>query len=176
MTRTALYRHYDVTGRLLYVGITNHLTDRDARHRAVSDWFHQVQRSDTQWCVSREHALALERVAIEFEKPIHNKAHSAPIAPVVLVKPKPNAAAGDALKQFLKANRIRQTDFARRIGVGQSNVCKYIALKVIPSIDTAVAIEAETLGCVPVSLWRKTHAPTSAPQYPVSPVVSVGAV
>lgn len=74
MSRTALYRHYDAEGRLLYVGITDCLSARDKQHREVAAWHKDVVRSETQWCVSRQHAAALERVAIRFERPVYNVA------------------------------------------------------------------------------------------------------
>ena len=75
MSRTALYRHFDAEGRLLYVGITDHLGERDKQHAATSVWHHAVIRSDVQWCLSREHAAELERVAIRHEGPLYNLAH-----------------------------------------------------------------------------------------------------
>ena len=154
MTRTALYRHYDAQGRLLYVGISDVLPERDRQHSATAHWFNDVHKTETQWCLSREHAADLERVAIKHEKPAHNKMHAAEAEPIRAVKVvEKGIAAGPALRAFLKQNRIRQGDFARRIGVGQSCVCKYITNKVTPSIDAAIAIERETLGSVPVSIW-----------------------
>ena len=74
MTRTALYRHYDAAGALLYVGITDCLSGRDKQHAATAHWHADVARTETEWCVSRDHALALESVAVQFEAPLHNKA------------------------------------------------------------------------------------------------------
>ncbi|MBC22308.1 MAG: hypothetical protein CMJ32_00120 [Phycisphaerae bacterium] len=76
MSRTALYRHYNRDGCLLYVGVTDDLSARTEAHERGSDWFASVARTDIQWCLSREHALALEAVAIVHEKPAHNRAHS----------------------------------------------------------------------------------------------------
>lgn len=72
MRRTALYRHFDAEGRLLYVGITDGLTQRDKQHAHFSSWHDDVEETKTQWCLSRQHALDLEAVAIRHEKPIHN--------------------------------------------------------------------------------------------------------
>lgn len=72
--RTALYRHYDATGRLLYVGITDCLSERDKRHAATSHWHGEVHRTLTEWCLSRQHAIELEAVAVRHEKPLHNVA------------------------------------------------------------------------------------------------------
>jgi len=80
MPRTALYRHYDAEGRLLYVGVTDCLTERDKQHASKSVWHKDVARTDTEWCLSRDHAFALERVAIEYERPLHNVQFSAEAA------------------------------------------------------------------------------------------------
>lgn len=72
MTRTALYRHFGANNELLYVGVTSHMTARDKQHSYSSPWHHLVVRSETQWCETRAHALALERVAIQFELPEFN--------------------------------------------------------------------------------------------------------
>jgi len=74
MTRTALYRHYDAEGRLLYVGITDCLSERDKQHAATSHWHGNVHRTVTEWCLSRQHAMDLEAVAVRHEKPLHNVA------------------------------------------------------------------------------------------------------
>jgi len=78
VTRTALYRHYDVAGELLYVGITADLEARTKAHKAQSAWFADVGYTKTQWLDCREHAAALERVAVQFEKPLHNLANAGP--------------------------------------------------------------------------------------------------
>lgn len=74
MTRTALYRHYDKAGTLLYVGITDALAARDKQHLQDASWFKDVSSTSTQWLETREHARALESVAIQHENPIHNVA------------------------------------------------------------------------------------------------------
>ena len=72
MARTALYRHFDADGRLLYVGISDCLSARDKQHVATAHWHDQVARTETQWCLSRPHAAALEGIAINFESPAFN--------------------------------------------------------------------------------------------------------
>ena len=79
--KTALYRHFDADGRLLYVGISDALSARDQQHRAVAPWHSQIVRTETQWLNSRDHAVALERVAIQYEKPLHNLANTRALLP-----------------------------------------------------------------------------------------------
>lgn len=72
MTRTALYRHYDAEGQLLYVGISDCLSERDKQHAATSHWHARVSKTTTIWYDTRLDALAAEREAIRHEKPMHN--------------------------------------------------------------------------------------------------------
>ena len=76
MTRTALYRHFDVDGALLYVGITCGLGSRDTQHLRNESWFPEVHHSTTEWLNTREHARSLERVAIVHESPKYNIANA----------------------------------------------------------------------------------------------------
>ena len=75
-TRTALYRHFDVEGRLLYVGISLNAVARLAQHRETAHWFGQIARIEVEWHESRMLAEAAERKAIKAERPAHNLAHA----------------------------------------------------------------------------------------------------
>ena len=83
----ALYRHYDRQGRLLYVGITDNMTRRSKEHSG-NDWWKEVDDTRVQYLDTRPHAEALERVAIQFEKPLHNVALN-PEARRKLIRPLP---------------------------------------------------------------------------------------
>jgi hypothetical protein len=71
-TATALYRHFDSEGCLLYVGISLNAIARLANHRLTSHWFETVARVEIERFRSRQAALAAERKAIRTEKPLHN--------------------------------------------------------------------------------------------------------
>lgn len=79
-TPTALYRHFDGDGRLLYVGISLSAVARLAQHAHGSRWSHDIRRVDVEMHQTREAALAAERCAIVNEKPFYNKAVGAPFA------------------------------------------------------------------------------------------------
>jgi hypothetical protein len=68
---TALYRHFDSDGRLLYVGISLSAIIRLAEHRA-SPWFDDIARVEIERHPTRKAALAAERKAIRDERPLHN--------------------------------------------------------------------------------------------------------
>lgn len=70
-----LYRHYDDTGRLLYVGITD--AGRGGRrwneHANDKPWFPLVARSEISHPYpTRADALYAEAVAIRDENPVYN--------------------------------------------------------------------------------------------------------
>lgn len=75
--RTALYRLYDVTDQLLYVGISS-----DPRHRWKSHalfnaetWWPRVSHKEVEWFDSRLAAAEAEVTAIKTEIPKHNTRH-----------------------------------------------------------------------------------------------------
>ena len=70
--KTALYRHYDKNGTLLYIGVSLHAVQRLIDHRDKSHWFEDITRIDVQWYLSRSEAYAAEKHAIKTEKPKHN--------------------------------------------------------------------------------------------------------
>lgn len=70
--KTALYRHFDKDGVLLYVGISVCPVSRFKQHIGQSEWVYQVARIDVEWITSRREALAAEDKAIDIERPIWN--------------------------------------------------------------------------------------------------------
>jgi len=75
--RTALYRHWDVDGNLLYVGISLSAVHRLTQHKRDSHWHDQIANMTIEWFETREEALEAERTAIQLERPIFNKMHKA---------------------------------------------------------------------------------------------------
>jgi predicted GIY-YIG superfamily endonuclease len=69
---TALYRLFDASGVLLYVGITRNIPVRFARHEAEKDWWPQVARKMATLYGSREDAEKAESAAIDTEAPVCN--------------------------------------------------------------------------------------------------------
>ena len=72
----ALYRHFDMFGQLLYVGITLRTSSRLANHAATSQWVQFADHEAAVWYPSRAEAEKAEREAIEIEKPIFNKIYA----------------------------------------------------------------------------------------------------
>lgn len=70
-----VYRHYDASDRLIYVGCSGAPKTRNEQHRATTWWFDQVARSRYTVYPNREYALEMERQAIAAENPKWNIRH-----------------------------------------------------------------------------------------------------
>lgn len=68
----ALYRYFDSTDRLLYIGISGDLAMRDTTHISRSRWMELAARSAIERHLDLESLKAAERRAIETERPIFN--------------------------------------------------------------------------------------------------------
>jgi hypothetical protein len=71
-TRTALYRHFDAAGQLLYVGISNDALRRLLQHKDRAGWYEQIRRVNVEWLPDRAAALSAEAGAIRQEAPLWN--------------------------------------------------------------------------------------------------------
>jgi len=71
--KTALYRHYNAEGDLLYVGISNDPTRRFEDHIKDKPWVYHVSRVTVEWYRNRYIAAMYETAAIRWEHPLHNK-------------------------------------------------------------------------------------------------------
>ena len=71
-TTTTLYRFYDDTGALLYVGISKHALRRLTEHQTGQPWWSEVARSTMEHFDTREEAAEAELVAIRTEGPLFN--------------------------------------------------------------------------------------------------------
>lgn len=70
-----LYRFYDASGALLYVGITCNPSGRFQRHKKTKLWWHSVARIEMEQYPDRAALAAAERAAIHVEHPRHNVMH-----------------------------------------------------------------------------------------------------
>jgi predicted GIY-YIG superfamily endonuclease len=73
--KTALYRHFDKQGRLLYIGVAVDPKKRESAHRCYSPWAADIHEIRVEWLEDRHAALVAERSAIQAEKPLHNILH-----------------------------------------------------------------------------------------------------
>jgi hypothetical protein len=72
----ALYRFFDASGQLLYVGITNNPARRFTQHGVSRDWWHEVETIRMERHDDREAVLAAEKRAILAEGPRYNVKHN----------------------------------------------------------------------------------------------------
>lgn len=73
---THLYRHFDSTGRLLYVGISYNVMKRMKDHSKASHWFTEVSRIEVDLFPCRADAEIAEYRAIKAERPMYNDKHN----------------------------------------------------------------------------------------------------
>jgi hypothetical protein len=77
-----LYRHYDPSGDLLYVGISLEPLRRQKRHSEKAAWRNMICQIVIEPFATREDALAAERLAIRIEFPRFNDVHNGHRHPV----------------------------------------------------------------------------------------------
>ena len=70
--RHELYRFYDASGDLLYVGITGSVRLRTSRHRTTQPWWDLVATMTVQRFETRAESEIAERIAIRDEDPVFN--------------------------------------------------------------------------------------------------------
>lgn len=68
-----LYRFYNESGQLLYVGVTNSCSRRWAEHAEVQPWWDQVATIRIERYPDRDAVLRAERWAIHAQRPRHNQ-------------------------------------------------------------------------------------------------------
>lgn len=139
---TAVYRHFDADGHLLYVGVTNDPKRRLAEHKCRSVWADQIADISVKWVYSREDALAIEAEAIATEAPIFNGGQVSDPMPT-----------GDAMRDWMAASRVSQQDIATAYGVSGATISHMISGKRRVSLKFAVFIEDITEGAVPCRYW-----------------------
>lgn len=79
-----LYRMYDASRRLLYVGLTMNVSQRFATHRGEKPWWPSVATIQLQHFATRSEVEAAERAAINAEQPRYNVVHKARTAVATL--------------------------------------------------------------------------------------------
>lgn len=73
---TSVYRYYDASGKLLYVGTADQWERRACDHSKSKPWFGDVRRVELHFFATRKEALEAERMAIVAEHPEQNTVHN----------------------------------------------------------------------------------------------------
>ena len=71
-----VYRVYDATGRLLYIGSAKDLEQRMKNHRSLSCWHPLAEHVTAESYPDMASARAAEAAAIRAEQPVFNLAHT----------------------------------------------------------------------------------------------------
>jgi excinuclease UvrABC nuclease subunit len=71
-SKCALYRHFDVKGTLLYVGISLRPFSRFKEHNTHSGWADQIANMTIEHFPTRMEAMAAEIKAVQEENPLYN--------------------------------------------------------------------------------------------------------
>jgi hypothetical protein len=74
--RPQVYRVFDATGRLIYIGASRAVAGRFEVHERLSWWYGLIDRIDTVDYPTMEAAFAAEIVAIQEEQPAFNARHT----------------------------------------------------------------------------------------------------
>lgn len=113
-----LYRFFDASGSLLYVGITRDPSGRFAKHAGTKEWWSEVRRIEMQNLPSKKAVLEAEQVAIDREHPRYNimlKNGSGKITPELSVDAREDSFEG-LLGRFFLIEDERLGQFVDREG------------------------------------------------------------
>ena len=110
---TNLYRHYNTTGILLYVGISISAIKRLSEHAVQSRWFNQIAVIKIEKFETRKEAQLAEKQAIEQESPLFNIKMNFRKVDVPFVKP--------VDVPFFKSNRLLTF---REVNAMIGSICK----------------------------------------------------
>lgn len=75
-TPTAVYRMYDASGALLYIGQSVNPASRPMQLADHRKWVTNIASITLQWLPTRQDALREEESAIRAERPLHNVTHN----------------------------------------------------------------------------------------------------
>lgn len=130
--QTALYRHFDAGGRLLYIGISLSPTYRLAQHRGCSAWFRDIASVTIQWFPDRPAALDAEREAIRAENPEFNTVHKLTFFEESAAEQAEESCATLARKVSRFGTCYRAADAAKAIGIQTAHMRLAMAAGDVP--------------------------------------------
>lgn len=116
---STLYRAFASDGELLYIGVTDDFTTREAAHRSTASWYGEATSWSFEEFAQRCDADLAEKEAIVRERPKHNFTHNKKV----------EWAGADLASHFvaeIKAEAARQnlsqSELARLSGMKQVNI------------------------------------------------------
>lgn len=168
---TAVYRLYDASGDLLYVGISKHPEKRFIEHEQIKFWWHQVARKTIDWYPSRPEAVAVEDTAILTENPRHDRTWrmSGSVARKhgirrVVEHDQEAARVVDQLRQAIESGQYEVGDrlpgyrgIGELFGVSKTTACRVVTALV----DDGLVLNLSRAAGYPVTVVRRS--PTGKP-------------
>lgn len=119
---TALYRHWDSEGKLLYVGISLSPAYRLSQHKDTAHWFRRIASTTIEWLPSRLLAIAAEREAIKTEAPECNIVHRLTAREAYLAEMAEESCAELTRKVLRFAPSYSIKGMAEALGMGEVSV------------------------------------------------------
>ena len=74
--RTALYKHKNADGHIIYVGVAKNIGARSAQHLGNSEWQAEITSIDVEWYANSLLAELMEIKLIKSLRPKYNRAHN----------------------------------------------------------------------------------------------------
>ena len=150
MTETALYRHYDASGALLYVGVTRNPARRLGDHLNGAFWGKMSASVAIEWHESRDAAVKAEWRAIHAENPLFNirRETAEPSA-----KDGVTAKTRSVFGAWLRNAGLKQKKVAADFGFSTSFMSQLCTGKRLPTITDAYRIERYSNGAVTMASW-----------------------
>lgn len=74
--KTAIYKHKNKDGEIIYVGVSDSAHNRSAQHLSTSKWREEIATIDVEWVPNRLIAEVKEIQYIKELRPRYNKAHN----------------------------------------------------------------------------------------------------
>jgi len=168
---TQLYRHFDKAGNLLYVGVSLDALYRLGQHKSNAQWFSSIARVTVERFPTRGAALAAERIAIQTERPHHNKHGARPADVITRAEPPVSAPAGlgrppinlGELKQVMSPDKISYTidQLSQAIGIGSHYIKAAIAagkLRALKMPSNTGKTYRTLIRRVDAEQWKADHA------------------
>lgn len=126
---TALYRHFDCNGKLLYVGVSIDPIIRLKEHKGTSDWFREISSITIEWFPSRWLARRAEEDAILREAPTFNLMHNRKLIRDLQYRAAKCMDAPVTITQKLRDDVVHRIWRAGRMGTTQGQIVRALEHK-----------------------------------------------
>ncbi len=151
MNKHSLYRIFDESNKLIYIGISDKLLDRVRSHTKKKDWSGQIHKITIEYFNTRLESEEAERLGIINEKPAYNIMHNAKYLSrdnVVERKKRQRLAFSKALGDYISEQQKTWFDAAYEIGVCHTVISRWKNGKMCPNKAKFERIEEWSKGVI----------------------------